>query len=148
MIIFFCIIYYMINKIRDNLYLAGAKDITNIALAQYDITAILNVADNVPNVLAYSKDIKLIKQGFKDDAKAALKFGQQAIDTLKSLLFDGEKIIVHCKQGKSRSPHVVAMALSDIEDRDYLEVYDEVCNLHPQTLVYSIGQEWLDKRMI
>jgi len=35
--------------------------------------------------------------------------------------------------------------LSDIEGKDYLEVYENIRELHPQTLWYSIGEEITDK---
>jgi protein-tyrosine phosphatase len=89
-------------------------------------------------------DVKTIEMGFSDDAKIAEKEAQTAINFLCEKIKSGNTILIHCRKGASRSPHVFASALSIIENRNYNDVYEEIIKLHPRTMSYSIGQEISD----
>jgi len=129
----------MFSKIRDNLFLSGVDDITKEKIAQNNIDIILNVSLDckTPEI----KNVEIIRIGFDDDAKIAEKEAQPAIDFLCEKLKSGNIVLVHCRKGASRSPHIVASVLSIIENKDYDEIYKEIRGLHPRTMAYSIGQE-------
>tara|TARA_Y100000310_G_C20693897_1_gene824141 strand:+ start:2106 stop:2597 length:492 start_codon:yes stop_codon:yes gene_type:complete len=144
------IAYYAENtnmsQIRDNLHIANFKDVDQGYVLKHGITAILNVANEV-RTPPMPDDIKIIGHAFKDDFKTAKKHGPRAAQKLIDLLEDGENVLVHCRAGSSRSPHVCALALSAIENTPYHEVYDEIKALHPKTMSYSIQAEIEDKGM-
>jgi protein-tyrosine phosphatase len=135
----------MKSKIRNNLYISSFDDIDQELIDRYGITAILNVADELstPNY----KGINNYKLGFQDNAFKINGKDIKAKDILKSLLNKGEIVLIHCRVGASRSPHVMALALSDLENRDYYDVYNEIKKLHPRTISYSLGQEMKDKNI-
>jgi len=132
----------MFSKIRDNLFLSSAADITDEKIIDNNIDIILNVSDNSD---AISNKANKIEIAFADDVYSAREKSKEAIKFLCDTLEDGKKVVVHCKQGASRSPHVVAGALSILEDRDYHDVYKEVKTLHSRTMSYSIGREMEDR---
>ena len=128
----------MIDKIRDNLFLGARKDLEEKPLKDLGITCIFNVANDVDDKV---KGFRSEKMGFGDNKYEASIFGQQSADRLKELLKEGEIVFVHCKAGKSRSPHVIALALSEIEDKDYYEIFDELREKRPQILPISLQEE-------
>lgn len=131
------------NKIRDNIYLGDKHDATAAGLAGSPVTAILNVAVEVNDLPI--KGITIASVPMKDEAMAVHERGDEAVLRLNQLLDQGDVVLVHCRHGKSRSPHIVAETISRRENRDYFTVYDEVRNLRPQIMHYSIGQEIVDR---
>lgn len=128
-----------ISKIRDNLYLGSAEGL--IYLKYTPVTAILNVATEVP----LAKGLKAFKVSMRDEPSDAHKKTGEAVEILNKLLDAGETVFVHCRHGRSRSPHVVAECLSERETRDYFEVYKELKELRPEVMSYSMGQEIVDR---
>lgn len=133
----------MFSKITDQIYLASAKDVTASNLRHTPVTVILNVASDVHDIRIAG--VRNEKEGFMDDARQAVRMAGPAIARLVRLLKNGEVVVVHCQGGASRSPHVVASALAEIQGKSYDEVYAELRQLHPRTIAYSIGQEIRDK---
>ena len=132
----------MFSKIRDNLFLSSASDITDRRIIDNNIDIILNVSDNSR---VYTNKAEIVKMGFSDDAVIAREESKKSIDFLCDALKNGKRVVVHCQQGASRSPHVVASALAILEDKDYHSAYKEVKELHPRTMSYSIGREIEDR---
>jgi protein-tyrosine phosphatase len=97
------------NKITDNIFLGNATDARDAeALKANGITAILNVAIDLdyfpPTGIAY------FKVGMTDGKNNPNGMYLNAVATLKSLL-GRYKVLVHCHEGRSRSPSVVAGCL-------------------------------------
>ena len=136
----------MLSKITKNIYLAGSKDITQSALNGLPITAILNVASEVPDISILG--VSNYRKGFEDSAESALAGANDAVRMLLYLIRKGETVLVHCKAGASRSPHVVASALANLYGYSYDEAYGYVRDLHPRAIEYSIGQEMREKGLI
>jgi protein-tyrosine phosphatase len=62
------------------------------------------------------------------------------------LLDAGHTVLVHCRHGKSRSPHIVAECIARRNGTDYFQEYAKVKKLRPEVLAYSIGQELREKK--
>ena len=131
------------NKIRKNIYLGDKNDATEKGLKGSPITAILNVAVelNDPKI----DKIVNVKVGMDDNASAAHRRTDIAVEALNRLLSQGHVVLVHCRMGRSRSPHIIAECLSGRENKDYFEIYKEIRKLRPQVMAYSMGQEIVDK---
>tara|TARA_Y100000034_G_scaffold125024_1_gene174037 strand:+ start:318 stop:728 length:411 start_codon:yes stop_codon:yes gene_type:complete len=122
----------MLSKIRDNLFICGEVDIKNAATnPENNITVIFNIADNCKS--QYFPSIKTIEYPFEDDPSKPTSIieAEKSAEILKELLADGEVVLIHCQAGCSRSPHVLTLALADIENREYDELYEEVKKMHP-----------------
>ena len=132
----------MFSKIRDNLFLSSAKDITDQRIIENNIDIILNVSDDSD---VDSDKAEKVKMSFADNALAAKDKTAEVIDSLCNLLNQGKTVVVHCKVGASRSPHIVCGAISVLENRCYHEVYDEIRKLHPRAMQYSMGMELEEK---
>lgn len=133
----------MFSKIRNNLFLSAHADITFANITSHGITAIVNLSTEV-NTPAFD-GVEGVKYAFKDDANEAAKHTDKATQIVMDLLQEGHTVLVHCKQGASRSPHIVANVVAKREDRKYDDVYSEVRELHPRAMSYSMGQEIRDK---
>lgn len=131
------------NIIRQNIYLGDKHDARLLPILRTSVTAILNVASEVP--VEKHRGIESIKVGMKDSAEDVKILGPTAVKTLHSLLNAGHIVLVHCKQGRSRSPHIVATCIAEREGKSYAEVYEEIRFLRPKVISYSIGQEILEK---
>ena len=128
----------MITKIRDNLFLGGIKDLVERDLKELGITCILNVASEINDKI---KGFILEKEGFGDNWQDAKRFAPAAADLLIDLLQEGKVVFVHCAVGKSRSPHVIALALAKMLDKNYYEVFNEIRELRPQVLAVSLQED-------
>ena len=68
-----------------------------------------------------------------------------AVDELNRLLNEGHTVLVHCRHGKSRSPHVIAACLASRENKQYQDVYEEIRKICPRVLWLSMGEEIKNK---
>jgi protein-tyrosine phosphatase len=135
--------WFLMDLIRPNLYLGDRHDVNFRSLKDAGITAILNVANEVAS--PHQKDFRVCKAGFHDSAQGAKESAPAAAELLNELLDNGETVLVHCLRGASRSPHVVALCLSEREGKKYNEVYAEIRGIRPRVMAYSLGQEIKDK---
>ena len=134
-----------ITKIRDNLYISGCKDATEDDLRKLGINCILNVADDAGTIeTACGSDIERNRCAFADDPNSAKDRSPMAVENAVDLLKEGKILLIHCKAGNSRSPHIAALALSEIEKVSYDEMYEEIRNLRPSVMKYSMRQAILD----
>lgn len=133
------------NKIRENIFLGSKEDLYLECIQKNKITAILNVSSEQPSFK--HKSVKSVKVGFADNAPEAKIHTDEAVAALKNLVDAGEIVLIHCSHGKSRSPHVLASYLAQTEDKDYFDVYNEIRELRPKVMKYSIGQEILDRNL-
>ncbi|MFA5598954.1 MAG: dual specificity protein phosphatase family protein [Phenylobacterium sp.] len=125
-----------ITKIRDNLFLSGSRDINDSVIEKYGITAILNVADNARTPA--TKFAKKYSCPFADTTLAAAERSSIATDLAEELVNNGHIILIHCMAGSSRSPHIMALLISRLENRKYAEVYDEIYTLRPCVMKQSL----------
>ena len=142
-----------VTKIRDNLYISGCRDATEDDLRKLGVTNILNVADDAKTIeTLWGSDIQRDTFSFSDNPTSANDRGQWAADFAKELLEEGKILLIHCKVGNSRSPHIAALALSQIEKVSYDQIYEEIRRLRPSVMKYSMRQaiidldsNWIDK---
>jgi len=128
----------LVIKIRDNLYISGCKA-TEDDLKKLGINCILNVADDAKTILtAYGSGIQRNTCSFADDTESALKRGAMAVELAVDLLNEGKILLIHCKVGNSRSPHIAALALSQIEKVSYDQIYEEIRRFRPSVMKYSM----------
>jgi len=132
-----------LNQIIPNLYLGDKHDARLVKVRNSPITAILNVAMEVPT--EKHAGVLSVKAAMRDTAEDARINSRAAIQQLDKLMDAGHCVLVHCRHGKSRSAHVVAAYLSEREQVPYEVAYEHVRLRRPQVLAYSIGQEISDK---
>lgn len=131
------------DRINDNIYLGDRDDARLLYIKKSPVTAILNVAREVP--LEKHRNVVSVKSGMEDTAEDARQKTQAAVDALKELIDDGHVVLVHCRHGKSRSPHVIATYLSQKYNQNYDDCYEFIRNKRPKVISYSMGQEIKDK---
>lgn len=122
------------TKLRDQLYLGSEADTrqTNMMMSA-GITAILNVADDVPNTTNVCKSQIALHVPLKDNTKEnPLWLIEHALTSLKLLLDEGKRVLVHCRCGINRSPTICALYLSRMEGRTFDECWAEILNLRPE----------------
>ena len=93
------------NHIIDNLYLGGCFSAMNWdLLCTYNITNIINVTEDVPNIY---KELDYLNIQLKDDGED--KFTKEELD--KCIVYinnnQNKNILVHCMFGRSRSTTII-----------------------------------------
>jgi protein-tyrosine phosphatase len=75
--------------------------------------------------------IRYVKFGLMDNADNPdyMKYG--AVLTLETMLQKGERVLVHCAAGLSRSVYTACQAVANIENRHVGEVFEELRAIHP-----------------
>ena len=131
------------DQIRPNIYLGDKHDARLLPILKSPVTAILNVAYEVPP--ENHKGIVCAHVEMRDSAEDARRRTKAALEVLDGLIQEGHVVLVHCKHGKSRSPHIVATYIALSENKDYDEAYEEVRSKRPKVLAYSIGREIREK---
>jgi protein-tyrosine phosphatase len=130
------------TKIRPNLYIGSRHDASFKSLTGTPITVVFNLTPDVPETGGGYRTVRVAMHDTAEDVHGKT---DEAVKRLNALLDAGETVLVHCRQGKSRTPHIVAECLAIRENRDYFAVYEEIRKLRPEVLWYSIGQEIVDK---
>lgn len=137
-------------RFRDNIYIGGYRDVytgpitgdrtadehgaARELLAQ-GITAILNVGYEIDDPPMPPQVIRYIKVGLTDSADNQDYMKKLAVDSMIEMLNKGEKVLVHCAAGLSRSVYVAVMAVAHIEQKDWHDVFAELQKEHPFALI-------------
>jgi protein-tyrosine phosphatase len=127
-------------KIRQNLYLGNLR--SALKLEDNSINAILNVSET-----SYRSKVPVYQVSMKDDVNSIILKEAEAINILQKLISENKTVLIHCKHGKSRSPHILAKFISIAENKPYDEIYNEIRSIKTDVLHYSVEQELIDKRM-
>lgn len=120
------------TKIRENLYLGHEFDAHMDAIAKNKITVSLNVANDLNDSIYPISKLICIKVGLSDDLTNPPELINLAQVTLKSLINQGHIVLVHCRAGMSRSPHILALYLAASEGVSYSKVWAELRKLRPE----------------
>lgn len=123
------------NKIRDNIWISGFDKAQDLGwLKEQGITAILNVATDVDDPDYFGKEISVVKIALGDCDYNKPYMKDLAVTTLKLMLMNNEKVLVHCAAGVSRSVWVVCKTLGDLENKNPREILEEVQQKRPIAL--------------
>jgi len=104
----------MSDKITDQIYIGSAQDALHRPLPS-GVTAILNVAQDLVNPRPlYLANITMCHIPLTDGGSNSIEMVALALQCLDALIHQGEVVLVHCHEGKSRSVGVVAAWLAGV----------------------------------
>ena len=118
--------------LKDVLWIGNAIEARDYAnLIALGITTIVDLADNEPSATP-PRDMVLLRLPISDDGQNDNQRLRFAIDSIARLVQSrGEKILVACSAGLSRSPAIVAAALHLLGRGTLKECLEYVCrNAH------------------
>lgn len=117
-------------KFRDNVYVGGMADVEGKAAADIinaeGITAILNVSYEMQDPPMYPSAIRQVKIGMSDNNENKQYMKDLAVYVMEKMMDEGEKVLVHCAAGLSRSVFVAVMAVANRENKEPHDVFDEL----------------------
>jgi protein-tyrosine phosphatase len=122
------------TKIRDKIFLGHEYDAHMDQVAGHSITASLNVANDLNDPLYPIHKLITVKVGLSDDLKNSPAMIELAVSTLKHLVDQGHTVLIHCRAGMSRSPHILALYLSQKENKTYREIWEQIRSLRHEVL--------------
>lgn len=125
------------TKIRPNIFLGHEYDAHMDAVRINKVTASLNVAEDLNDPLYPIHKLVTVKVGLSDDKKNSPGMIDLAVATMKHLVDQGHTVLIHCRAGMSRSPHILALYLSGAEGRSYDEIWSELMSLRTEVLSKS-----------
>lgn len=109
------------------LFIGNSSDARNLdAIKANNISAILNVAEDLNINIQYPDGVRLYRVGMSDGMNNPRDLFYAAVLTLRGLLEKGYTVLVHCHQGRSRSPSVVAAMLAIEEGKTFSEKLSEI----------------------
>ena len=131
------------DKVRENLWIGNEEAAANIeALKKAGITAVLNVAWDVNDPVLENKEtgmgdfsIRQIKVALRDHSDNKPYMKDIAVNTLKYLLLNDEKVLVHCAAGISRSAYVAVRATAELEGKSLGMIFSEFNEKRPQIVL-------------
>jgi protein-tyrosine phosphatase len=126
-----------LHQIRDNIWI-GNKNAVDRDLIDNGITAIINLAYEIDDGDVPPDMMRTVKVALVDDSSNHPYMVDLAVTVLDKMIENGERVLVHCIAGRSRSPHIVATYLSRKEGKSYDEVYAEIRKKRPETLEQSM----------
>jgi hypothetical protein len=114
----------MPTKIRETLWLGGldGRSDNNWLLAER-IGTVINVAVDLNDPWLSARTIKV---GLTDGPGNPKWLVDLAVQVTKTAILNCERILIHCIGGASRSPHVLARAIAEIEGSSYEAVHAEL----------------------
>ena len=117
------------HKIRERVFLGHSQDAINKELLDKNgITVCLNCAID----LDYECDRQYFKVGLTDGVNNTIETLGEAVETLEKLVWAGEKVLVHCHSGMSRSVTVIAAQLAMTEYRSIYQALHEIAKIKEQ----------------
>lgn len=114
----------MPSQITNNIWIGNSNDSTaEDRLKKLGINAILNVANDLPEILGWRQGFHSSHCGLVDGEGNTKSLYLSAITQLHALVEMQKKILVHCHEGKSRSAAIVVAYLDGIDGQgwDYWE---------------------------
>jgi protein-tyrosine phosphatase len=125
------------TRIRPNIYLGHEYDAHMDSINSHRITAVLNVADDLNDPLYPVFKVVTVKIGLSDDSNNTSDMIDLSVSVLRNLIDQGHRVLIHCRAGMSRSPHILALYLSEIESRDYEDIWKELQSFRPEIRMKS-----------
>jgi protein-tyrosine phosphatase len=125
------------TKVRDKIFLGHEYDAHMDAIYSNRITACLNVANDLNDPLYPIHKLITVKVGLSDDKNNTPAMVGLAVTILRLLVEQGHTILIHCRAGMSRSPHILTIYLASLENRHYIDVWSELRLLRPEILEKS-----------
>jgi protein-tyrosine phosphatase len=129
------------NKITDKLWLGNSSDANNVdGLLANKITAILNVAVDLPTRWEYPFDPYVVAHcGLVDGPGNPTALYSSAVLQLLGLIEQGHTVLIHCHEGRSRSPAIVlAYLLISGTCKNVLEATQYLIERRPQMNIQSV----------
>jgi len=113
------------NAVADGLFVGTIDDAENAMLLRNHrvdaIVSLTHASPDTPNLPVFR--IPMV-DGPQNDAQA---FDQAVLETLE-LLNEGDRVLVHCSAGASRSPAVAATAFALYDEIDLETAFEQVAN--------------------
>jgi protein-tyrosine phosphatase len=125
------------DRISSSIFLGSSSDaLYRLSLLKSNgITAILNVAKDLDNPFASHRDFYTLHVGLGDGDGNPLGLLYSAVLSLSAMVDAGHIIMVHCHEGRSRSPSVVAAYL--VAKNQYNSIEEALDFLHSQRSVVN-----------
>jgi len=101
----------MFTQIFDNIFIGNSHDALHLPIEQLQaagVTAIINTAKDLTNTRVIHKQFTMAHVPLTDGGANKIAMCGIAVQTLQAMLEDGEKVMVHCHEGRSRSVATVA----------------------------------------
>jgi protein-tyrosine phosphatase len=127
------------DQITDRLYIgdiqqAGRHQLYN----QNNIEAVIQLTSNQPEK-GYPQDVDTYQYTIKDGPENELSSLKQAVNQTISLLESGNRIVIHCNVGTSRSVAVGAAATAIYYEMSFEQVIERIrqkrrVQIHPKVL--------------
>lgn len=115
------------EQIRDGLYVGDLQDAAGLSDTDRNIQSfdhVITLSDRVTD--ATTEHYALSNWGDNDG------LFEEAVDSIREYLRDGDEIFTHCTVGVSRSGAVVATAVAAEENREFDAVLEEIEEAMPQ----------------
>ncbi len=130
------------DLVAERLYIGSSADALHRVdqLRARGITAVLNVARDLVNTTLTSGEFKVYHIGLMDGGGNHEALCEAAVLTLTALLEQGETVLIHCHEGKSRSAVVSCTYLWSVAGLYYsidnaeeeLRKFRPRINIHPE----------------
>jgi protein-tyrosine phosphatase len=118
------------DRVGPSLYVGGSESATDeAALRATDIETVVSLTHDTPAVPIESithRSIPLIDGPQHDPAEF-----QRAVETTVDALDAGERVLVHCSVGASRSPAVAGTALALVDELGLEEAFRQLTEKRP-----------------
>jgi protein-tyrosine phosphatase len=132
-------------QFRANIFIGGYNDVKHpYALLNDGITAVLNVAYEINDDTLPPTEIRNVKVALMDNVENSPYMKRLAVDAMKTMIMEKEKILVHCAAGLSRSVFTAVAAVAELENKDTHDVFDELRKVHPFAMYGPLFAGWSD----
>lgn len=127
--------------IPQTLWIGNARDARNVkGVLDLGISAIIDLAMEEPPV-TFPREIVYCRLPLIDGDENSLPVLQTAIETLIRFIQAGEPTLVACSGGMSRSPAIVAAALSKINATSFDEAVEQIAATGPCDVAPGLWNE-------
>jgi atypical dual specificity phosphatase len=120
------------DEVAQNLFVGTTADATDEStLRAHDITVIVSLTASSPTENV-SPEVTLVEVPMMDGPRNSREAFETAVDAVESRLAAGDRTLIHCSAGASRSPAVAAAALALHRDGELKTALQQVLNRRPE----------------
>jgi protein-tyrosine phosphatase len=118
------------NEVAEGIFVGTESDADKKPLLRkHGIDAVISLTHSQPDIEEVSRiDVPMI-----DGPQNSYEAFAEAVKTVVEQRENGQRVLVHCSAGSSRSPSVAAAAITRLSDTTLNEAFNQIIEHRPET---------------
>ncbi|RJX51893.1 dual specificity protein phosphatase family protein [Halonotius pteroides] len=118
------------DEVVDGIFVGPESDASDeVLLQKHGVDTVVSLTHSNPK----TGDITRVDVPMIDGPQNSYQAFAEAVETVVEQRENGQRVLVHCSAGSSRSPSVAAAAISNLTETDLKDVFNQVIERRSET---------------